>query len=198
MLPSFLPSHSLHSLHGHLPPAKRTLTLQSFVSHPSTPQSPSVLLCTDVAARGLDLPDVDCVIQFDPPVDPKQFSHRCGRTARAGREGRAWVLLGEKEMGYVGQSGHLLVHPDKDLHVTDFMSIRKIPLKQQPYINDTNSEASSSTLMESEDRPEDPAVQSTLVRMRTIALKDRNVHDKVTCYTLDLLHTFVRSLLAPR
>jgi ATP-dependent RNA helicase DDX55/SPB4 len=56
-----------------------------------------------VAARGLDLPDVDTVIQFDPPVDPKQFSHRAGRTARAGKSGVAWVLLSGPEEEYVGQ-----------------------------------------------------------------------------------------------
>lgn len=86
-----------------MPPASRTSTLSAFASHPSTPNSPSILLCTDVAARGLDLPAIDVVIQFDPPVDPKQFSHRCGRTARAGREGRAWCLLTERERGFVGK-----------------------------------------------------------------------------------------------
>ena len=68
-----------------------------------TPSSPSILLATDVAARGLDLPDVDVVLQFDPPSDPKAFSHRCGRTARAGRSGRAWVLLVGRERDYVGK-----------------------------------------------------------------------------------------------
>lgn len=102
ILLALIPDVSLFSLHGHIPPAKRTASLKAFRDHPSTPHSPSVLLCTDVAARGLDLPDVDCVIQFDPPVDPKQFSHRCGRTARAGKDGRAWVFLSEREVGYVG------------------------------------------------------------------------------------------------
>lgn len=98
-----LKGFSLHSLHGHLPPAKRTAALKAFSTHPSTTLSPSVLFCTDVAARGLDLPDVDVVIQFDPPVDPKAFSHRAGRTARAGRKGRAYVLLCEgREAEYVG------------------------------------------------------------------------------------------------
>lgn len=96
------PSYDFHSIHGRMPPAKRTITLQNFLNSASTPKSPTILLCTDVAARGLDLPDVDCVIQFDPPTDTKQFSHRCGRTARAGKEGRAWVLLTEKEVDYVG------------------------------------------------------------------------------------------------
>lgn len=62
-----------------------------------------MLLCTDVAARGLDVPDVDVVIQVDPPQDPKVFSHRAGRTARAGRGGKAILLLCEgREEGFVG------------------------------------------------------------------------------------------------
>lgn len=63
-----------------------------------------MLLTTDVAARGLDIPDVDVVLQFDPPSDPKSFSHRCGRTARAGKPGRATVLLTVEEVDYVGRS----------------------------------------------------------------------------------------------
>jgi ATP-dependent RNA helicase DDX55/SPB4 len=63
-----------------------------------------LLLCTDVAARGLDLPDVDVVIQYDPPVDPKMFSHRAGRTARMGRKGKGVVLLVKgREDGYIGE-----------------------------------------------------------------------------------------------
>lgn len=65
--------------------------------------SPGVLLCTDVAARGIDLPDVDVVVQYDCPVDTKTFSHRAGRTARMGRDGRAWVLLVGNEIDYVGE-----------------------------------------------------------------------------------------------
>lgn len=103
VLPDLLPpSTNLHSLHGNLPPASRTRTLKAFSTSLSTPSTPSILLATDVAARGLDLPHVDVVIQFDPPSDPKAFSHRCGRTARAGRSGRAWVLLVGREAEYVG------------------------------------------------------------------------------------------------
>ncbi|KAI8928985.1 P-loop containing nucleoside triphosphate hydrolase protein, partial [Entophlyctis helioformis] len=71
----------------------------------------SVLLCTDVAARGLDIPDVDWVVQYDPPQDPKAFAHRCGRTARLGRQGKAVVFLSPHEDTYV-----------------EFLRLRKVPL----------------------------------------------------------------------
>ena len=46
---------------------------------------------------------MDVVVQYDCPVDTKTFSHRAGRTARMGREGRAWVLLVGNEIDYVGE-----------------------------------------------------------------------------------------------
>ena len=58
-------------------------------------------MCTDVAARGLDIPDVQYIIQYDPPQDPSTFVHRVGRTARMGRAGRALVMLLPHETPYV-------------------------------------------------------------------------------------------------
>lgn len=49
-------------------------------------------MCTDVAARGLDIPNVDWIIQFDPPGDVKEYIHRVGRTCR-GAEGKGKALL---------------------------------------------------------------------------------------------------------
>ncbi len=61
-----------------------------------------VLLCTDVAARGLDIPAVDWIIQYDPPDDPKEYIHRVGRTARGkSGQGRALLLLLPEEMGFL-------------------------------------------------------------------------------------------------
>lgn len=60
-----------------------------------------VLLATDVAARGLDIPDVDWVIQIDAPQDPAAFVHRVGRTARMGRQGCARIYLTAEEEPYV-------------------------------------------------------------------------------------------------
>src|SRR5690606_20331522 len=52
-----------------------------------------VLVASGVAARGLDIDDLDVVIQYDPPPDPKAYLHRAGRTARAGAEGLAVTLV---------------------------------------------------------------------------------------------------------
>ena len=59
------------------------------------------LLCTDVAARGLDIPDVQYIVQYDPPQDPSTFVHRVGRTARMGRTGKALVMLLPHETPYI-------------------------------------------------------------------------------------------------
>lgn len=60
-----------------------------------------ILLCTDVAARGLDIPRVDWIIQFDPPDDPRDYIHRVGRTARAGKVGKSLLFLLESELGFL-------------------------------------------------------------------------------------------------
>lgn len=87
---------SLISLHGQMKQTAREKALASFKD-----LSSGVLLCTDVAARGLDIPDVDCILQYDPPQNPDVFLHRVGRTARMGRRGSAIVFLLPKEEAYV-------------------------------------------------------------------------------------------------
>ena len=79
----------LHRLHGSLAQNIRTATLKSFAES----KDPCVLICTDVASRGLDLPNVDYVIEYDPPFSADDHLHRIGRTARAGRDGRALIFL---------------------------------------------------------------------------------------------------------
>ncbi|AJU35826.1 AIC_G0017000.mRNA.1.CDS.1 [Saccharomyces cerevisiae] len=79
------------SLHGKLQTSARTKTLTAFTDSLSN----SVLFTTDVAARGIDIPDVDLVIQLDPPTNTDMFMHRCGRTGRANRVGKAITFLNE-------------------------------------------------------------------------------------------------------
>nr|AGC52720.1 DEAD box ATP-dependent RNA helicase [Spirometra erinaceieuropaei] len=84
----------VQAIHGRQKQAKRTSTFLNFIKATS-----SILLCTDVGARGLDIPEVDWIVQYDPPDDPKDYIHRVGRTARAGKSGNALLILRPHELG---------------------------------------------------------------------------------------------------
>ncbi|XP_032790652.2 LOW QUALITY PROTEIN: ATP-dependent RNA helicase DDX18 [Daphnia magna] len=84
-------------IHGKQKQTKRTTTFFQFCNADS-----GILLCTDVAARGLDIPAVDWIVQYDPPDDPKEYIHRVGRTARGqGGKGHALLLLRPEELGFL-------------------------------------------------------------------------------------------------
>ncbi|XP_068428555.1 ATP-dependent RNA helicase DDX18 isoform X2 [Clinocottus analis] len=85
------------AIHGKQKQTKRTTTFFQFCNADT-----GILLCTDVAARGLDIPEVDWIVQYDPPDDPKEYIHRVGRTARGinGR-GHALLILRPEELGFL-------------------------------------------------------------------------------------------------
>src|SRR5271170_1294025 len=58
-----------------------------------------ILVATDIASRGIDVSQVACVVNYDVPVDPLMYFHRVGRTARAGREGKAYSFVSKEESG---------------------------------------------------------------------------------------------------
>ncbi len=92
------PEVVLHRMHGSLSQPVRTATLRSF----SACKTPSLLITTDVSSRGLDIPSVDLVIEYDPAFSFADHIHRVGRTARAGRSGDAALfLLPGAEEGYI-------------------------------------------------------------------------------------------------
>uniref|UniRef100_J3MER2 ATP-dependent RNA helicase n=1 Tax=Oryza brachyantha TaxID=4533 RepID=J3MER2_ORYBR len=83
-----------YDIHGQLKQHQRTSTFFKFhkAQH-------GILLCTNVAARGLDIPDVDYIVQYDPPDEPKDYIHRVGRTARGDNgKGSAILFLLPKEL----------------------------------------------------------------------------------------------------
>ncbi|KAK5175742.1 ATP-dependent rRNA helicase spb4 [Saxophila tyrrhenica] len=90
VLPSIL-AVSVFPLHGDHKAEIRAKNLIRFRDC----QTPAILLTTDVLARGIDIPDIDLVIQLDPPSQPKDFIHRCGRSGRAGKRGMAITFLSE-------------------------------------------------------------------------------------------------------
>ena len=109
LFPLFIPKeYTILPLHGHQSPPQRKRNFTSFL----TSTTLTILLTTDLAARGLDIPEVDLVLQLDPPTDPKVFLHRCGRAARAGRRGRAILFLS----------------PGREEEYISFLSIRKTPV----------------------------------------------------------------------
>ncbi|CAB3257845.1 unnamed protein product [Arctia plantaginis] len=79
-----------------LDPSARKIALGRF-----TNKKCSVLIVTDVAARGLDLPALDTVINYNFPAKPKLFVHRVGRSARAGRAGRAFSLVAAEDIAHL-------------------------------------------------------------------------------------------------
>ena len=82
------------ALSGELAQAERTRTLDAFRRG-----SLSVMVCTDVASRGIDVPEISRVIHAELPSDPQVLTHRSGRTGRAGRKGTSIMLVGSHERG---------------------------------------------------------------------------------------------------
>ena len=89
-------SHPVTSLHSSLPQSQRNRNLSSFRA-----QTSRILIATDVASRGLDIPDVQCVINYDVPRNPTDYVHRVGRTARAGRKGTSITFVGQRDVSLV-------------------------------------------------------------------------------------------------
>lgn len=127
LFPVVLPEgFDLVPLHGKYDAKVRARNFTKFLNS----AQPSVLLTTDVAARGLDFPQVDLVVQIDPPSDPKSFLHRCGRAGRAGRKGLSVIFLQPTEEDYIS-----------------FLDVRKTPITPlaHPKILVTDAEVSTTT-----------------------------------------------------
>jgi len=139
-------TYSIVPLHGKMNASMRTRNFNRYV----TSSSPAILLTTDLAARGLDIPEVDLVIQLDAPTDPKVFLHRCGRAGRAGRRGLAILFLSTgREEGYI-----------------DFLDVRKTPVSPLQLPTSLSN------------APAAEEVAAAINAMRTIVLKDRGLYEK--------------------
>ncbi|KAK1933282.1 DEAD/DEAH box domain containing protein [Babesia divergens] len=111
--PGDVPSNNilLYKIHRKMPTSKRQQNLNRFRSPPDGVQGGSgsardshrlqVLLCTDVFSRGIDIPQIEWVVQYDAPQDPNFYVHRIGRASRAGASGNSLLLLNTNEEAYV-------------------------------------------------------------------------------------------------
>ncbi|KAF9418580.1 hypothetical protein HW555_004628 [Spodoptera exigua] len=96
-------------IHGKMSQTDRTDVITNFYNAEKV-----ALFCTDLAARGLDIPAVDWIVQFDPPSDANEYIHRVGRTARGmGAEGNAVILLRPDEVEFVSYLKESKIYLDK-------------------------------------------------------------------------------------
>jgi ATP-dependent RNA helicase RhlE len=98
-------NHEVVSLSSLLSQANRERALTAFRNGVF-----DVLVATDVAARGLDIDDIDLVVNFDVPMHAEEYVHRIGRTGRAHREGKALTLVCELDSGRAAQIEQMLGH----------------------------------------------------------------------------------------
>ena len=107
------------AIHGGMDQSKRLRVLNEFKD-----KTTHVLVCTDVAARGLDIKGVSHVYNYDIPTEAKEYVHRIGRTARAGKEGKAITILASRDyekFGTLMQSKELDIKPEE---LMDFEIVR--------------------------------------------------------------------------
>lgn len=111
---------NIYRLHGSLDQHQRNNTLSEFSN--TSKSASAVLFCTDIAARGLHIPDLAYIVQFDPPIDAKDYVHRVGRTARLGQYGNAMIFLLPSETEYLS-----VLHKNgvEQLEAVDFEEVLK-------------------------------------------------------------------------
>lgn len=90
--------YAVDRLHGDMSQIMRERVMESFRRG-----NLKVLVATDIAARGLDVDDVDAVVNFELPRDPEDYVHRIGRTARAGRKGKAITFVGRRDFALLSR-----------------------------------------------------------------------------------------------
>ncbi|XP_055678638.1 probable ATP-dependent RNA helicase DDX55 homolog [Lutzomyia longipalpis] len=123
VLPALLKNTNILALHGKMQ-KQRGKIHESFRE-----AKKAILLCTDVLARGVDIPEVDWVLQWDPPANPAAFVHRVGRTARQGNAGNSLILLLPAEFAYIDflkRNQKVTLKPLTITPTTDLPSINKI------------------------------------------------------------------------
>lgn len=129
------------SLHSQMPQAERTNSLHRFKA-----QAAKILIATDIASRGLDIPTVELVVNYDIPADPDDFIHRVGRTARAGRKGDAVSIVGERDVERImaieerAKKKHVLLEEANDDKVID-KSLTKMSTAKREALMDMERES---------------------------------------------------------
>lgn len=128
-------------LHGDMKQAQRTQVMDRF-KHGKT----SILIATDVAARGIDVDDIDAVFNYDLPQDNEYYIHRIGRTGRAGKTGTAYTLINGRKQLYELKDlmkftkAEIIQKPLPDTDEIRLKKVQKITEKVKGYIDSGKGE----------------------------------------------------------
>ena len=115
-------------IHGDIRQSQREKTMQKYREGKL-----SILIATDVASRGIDVDDVDCVVNFDVPEENEYYVHRIGRTGRAKRKGVAWSIIGNfPEKAKLDEIAKFSNYQIRPMILGDDGSLTDEPVKQAP------------------------------------------------------------------
>jgi len=128
--------YQVAAMHGDMDQSQRTATLKRFKN-----DEIRLLICSDVAARGIDVQGLSHVFNFDVPMTADDYVHRVGRTGRAGKEGRAWMIATDSEDKYVKAIQNLI---KRDIEVVDMSGAKSATLKTAEKKADTPPKAKES------------------------------------------------------
>ncbi|MEO0921942.1 MAG: helicase-related protein, partial [Pseudomonadota bacterium] len=149
------------AIHGDLDQSQRTKTLEAFRGGELT-----LLVASDVTARGLDIPSVSHVFNFDVPSHAEDYVHRIGRTGRAGREGKAVTLCNPRDEKALAAVENLI---QKEIARQDN------PVKSKPK---TEDEAAERKPRRGRGKAKDDAVEDTAVEAKEKTEKPSQYHER--------------------
>ena len=155
------------AIHGDMPQLRREKTVKGFKNNRM-----KVLVATDVAARGLDIDDIECVVNYDAPVDPETYTHRIGRAGRAGRTGVSITFISNRE--------------DRRIPVyEEFMGrkIERVTRKQIPHLRIDNPELKA---LHADEIPREQPAVSHRKSVDATARKDVVIKADMTVLSLDI------------
>jgi superfamily II DNA/RNA helicase len=121
-----MPKLKMRLLHGDLEKKERDLAIKSFVE-----KKAQVLIATDVAARGIDIKDLEWVVNYGLPKTGVYYLHRCGRVARGGRRGIVYNLVANHDAKMITQINEAIKN-QKHLNL-DMIAEPKVKLAQKPF-----------------------------------------------------------------
>ena len=135
-------------IHGDIRQSSRALALRKFKE-----KELRVLVCTDIAARGIDIENLPCVINFALPETINDFTHRVGRTARAGNDGMAITLLSVKDYKFMSEIEKELMLKIPREELKGFETTEKKPRAKQPKPKSLKEKKILSKKRQTEDKP---------------------------------------------